>query len=102
MSDEIFIDSMMQGVVKEIADDIEWVDGSGLSRYNQATPTALVWTLKQIYSFGGWNYIKSIFPAGGVAGSLKDAYKGKNGIPYIYAKSGTLKQVSCISGFLQT
>ena len=102
MSDEIFIDSMMEGLVKEIADEIEWVDGSGLSRYNQATPTSMVWTLKQIYSFGGLSYIKSIFPAGGVSGSIKDAYKGMNGIPYIYAKSGTMRQVSCISGFLLT
>lgn len=66
------------------------------------TPRSIVWVLKQIYDLEGMNYIKSIFPAGGVSGNLKEMYKGKNGLPYIYAKSGTMRQVNCLSGFLLT
>lgn len=102
MSEEAVIDSLLQGPLKGIPDDIQWTDGSGLSRYNQMTPRSIVWVLKQIYDLEGMQYIKSIFPAGGVSGNLKGMYKGKNGLPYIYAKSGTMRQVNCLSGFLLT
>ncbi len=102
MSEDILIDSLMKGPLQDIPDDIEWIDGSGLSRYNQMTPRSIVWVLKQIYDLEGMKYIKSIFPAGGVSGSIKYMYKGKNGLPYIYAKTGTMRHVNCLSGFLLT
>ena len=102
MSEEIIIDSLMQGPLKDIPDDIEWIDGSGLSRYNQMTPRSIVWVLRQIYALEGISFIKAIFPSGGVSGNLKDMYKGKNGLPYIYAKTGTMRHINCISGFLLT
>jgi D-alanyl-D-alanine carboxypeptidase/D-alanyl-D-alanine-endopeptidase (penicillin-binding protein 4) len=102
MAEDIIIDSLMQGPLLNIPDDIKWIDGSGLSRYNQMTPRSIVWVLGQIYDLEGMNYIKSIFPAGGVSGNIKDLYQGKNGLPYIYAKTGTMQHISCISGFLLT
>jgi len=102
MSEEIMIDSLLQGPLRDITDDIAWVDGSGLSRYNQMTPRSIVWVLRQLYNLEGMSYIKSVFPAGGVSGNIKDLYKGKNGLPYIYAKTGSMRHIYCLSGFLLT
>ena len=42
-----------------------------------------------------------IFPAGGASGTLKNWYRN-NPEPYIYAKSGSLGNVYCLSGYLIT
>ena len=102
MSEEIFIDSMMKGQMAGLPHDLEWIDGSGLSRYNQMTPHSMVSVLQQVYALMGRDYIKAIFPAGGQSGSLANDFKGKNGLPYIYAKTGTMRHVYCLSGFLFT
>ncbi len=43
----------------------------------------------------------AIFPAGGVSGTLKEWYAGDRE-PYIFAKTGTLSNNLCLSGYLQT
>lgn len=84
----------------EIKDQIDWVDGSGLSRYNKFTPQAMVTLLQKIYAEYPRETIEAVFPQGGVSGTLKDNYK--NEVPYIIAKTGTLKNVHNLSGFLIT
>jgi len=42
-----------------------------------------------------------IFPAGGLSGTLKGRFVGE-GKPYIYAKSGSLSNNYCLSGYLLT
>lgn len=84
----------------EIKDQIDWVDGSGLSRYNKFTPQAMVTLLQKIYAEYPKETIEAVFPQGGVSGTLKDNYK--NEVPYIIAKTGTLKNVHNLSGFLIT
>lgn len=78
-----------------------WVDGSGLSRYNLFTPESLVHLLKKMYAEIPTERLFDIFPAGGQSGTLASWYAG-NPEPYIYAKSGSLGNVYCLSGYLLT
>ena len=78
-----------------------WVDGSGLSRYNLFTPESMVAVLNKMHKEIPKEKLFDYFPAGGATGTLKDWYKG-NPNPYIYAKSGSLGSVYCLSGYLLT
>jgi D-alanyl-D-alanine carboxypeptidase/D-alanyl-D-alanine-endopeptidase (penicillin-binding protein 4) len=78
-----------------------WVDGSGLSRYNLFTPESMVAVLSKMYTDIPEKQLFDYFPAGGVGGTLEDWYGGDPD-PYIYAKSGSLGNVYCLSGYLRT
>ncbi len=78
-----------------------WVDGSGLSRYNLFTPESMVYVLDKIYTQLPEKKIFTLFPAGGVNGTIKNMFKG-NAKPYIHAKSGSLGNNYCLSGYLIT
>jgi D-alanyl-D-alanine carboxypeptidase/D-alanyl-D-alanine-endopeptidase (penicillin-binding protein 4) len=75
-----------------------WQDGSGLSRYNLFTPMSMVSLLKKIYQEVGEERIFEIFPAGGQSGTIEEYYHADP--PYIYAKTGTLRNNHALSGYL--
>ncbi len=102
MDEGMMIDSMLRKPLASIARDLTWVDGSGLSRYNQATPRAFVWVLARILEEQGLAYIQRIFPAGGVSGTLADWYPGQGGRPYVFAKTGGLANCHSLSGYIVT
>lgn len=83
-----------------LPDQTQWVDGSGLSRYNLITPNSLVKVLHLIYQQASWQMIQTIFPEGGVSGTIKDWYGGNPS--YLYAKTGTFRNNHCLSGYLVT
>lgn len=78
-----------------------WVDGSGLSRYNLFTPQNMVHVLSELYTLLPQERLFTIFPAGGVSGTLNNKFKGSDK-PYVYAKSGSLSNNYCLSGYLLT
>jgi serine-type D-Ala-D-Ala carboxypeptidase/endopeptidase (penicillin-binding protein 4) len=80
----------------------KWVDGSGLSHYNLITPQSLIAVLTDLWRQYDHTRITSIFPAGGVSGSIKSWYAGKNGVPYVFAKTGTVSNCHTLSGYLLT
>jgi len=82
-----------------IPDPLLWFDGSGLSRYSMITPRTIVSVLQKIHNQIGLRGIQSYFPAGGHSGTIKDYYK-KGETPFIYAKTGTLKNNHNLSGYL--
>lgn len=84
----------------ELPTDVRWVDGSGLSRYNLVSPLALTQVLNGIYQMSSWDDIQSIFPTGGVSGTIKNWYGTDE--PYVFAKTGTLSNNHCLSGFIKT
>ncbi|MCB0688566.1 MAG: D-alanyl-D-alanine carboxypeptidase [Saprospiraceae bacterium] len=88
--------------LSEIADQIEWHDGSGLSRYNLFTPEAIVTVLNKIYHRLSIAQIKKIFAAGGQSGTIARWYAADNGLPFVYAKTGSLSNVHCLSGYVFT
>ena len=76
-----------------------WVDGSGLSRYNQFKPEDMIFLLKKLEAEFGRNRIEAIFPTGN-QGTMKGYFDDKAG--YIFAKTGTLSGHIALSGYLRT
>ncbi|MDT7827075.1 D-alanyl-D-alanine carboxypeptidase [Pricia sp. S334] len=94
-------DSVLSNQLADLEQPPRWVDGSGLSRYNLFTPESMVQVLSKLHEQVPEQRLFDIFPAGGVSGTLEDWYPG-NPDPYIYAKTGTLGNVHCVSGYLVT
>ena len=102
MMDEDIIDTLLSGPMAYLPDEIDWVDGSGLSVYNQLTPRSVISVLLNLLKLKDMDYMKTMFPAAGMSGTLKYGYKLKNGKPYVFAKSGSLRNTYCLSGFILT
>lgn len=77
------------------------VDGSGLSRYNLLSPLQTMNLLRFIYfNFPhSYEYIAAL-PISGVDGTLQQRLKNQKGL--VRAKTGAMKGVLSLSGFLQT
>ena len=82
-------------------DDLLWYDGSGLTRYNQFTPRSMIYVLEKIYIDIPIKRWQTVFPAGGISGTIKTHFDQPT-TPYIYAKTGSMRNVRCLSGFIFT
>lgn len=100
MSSEKAINYITSKYLKGMPQEPVWVDGSGLSRYNLISPKDLVYVLNKLYTEFPPERLFNIFAIGGRTGTLKGNYGGNP--PYIYAKSGTLSNNYCLSGYLIT
>lgn len=96
----IAIDYMKENHLKDLPDEPMWYDGSGLSRYNLFTPRSMVKLVEKIEMEMPKERLFNILAAGGASGTLKNYYKAET--PYIYAKTGTLKNNHSLSGFIIT
>jgi len=99
MNDAQIIDTLLKTDLKDLPQKPQWVDGSGLSRYNLFTPQDFVFVLNKMRKEFSWNRITAIFPTGG-SGTLSNAYKSLKG--KIFAKTGTLSNNAALSGYLLT
>ena len=95
MNSEKVIDSILVQWSPWLKDPIQWVDGSGVSRYNMVTPRTLVGVLQKICKTVGWETIQDYFPQGANSGTLK-----KYDNASVYAKTGTLRNNHNLSGYL--
>ena len=92
-------DYILENNLKKLPQKPRWVDGSGLSRYNLFTPSSLVYTLNELYKSTPIETLYKFFPTGGESGTLSQYFKG-NPKPYIHAKTGSLSNNYCLSGYL--
>lgn len=99
MNDEKIIDTLLKSDLKDIPQMPQWVDGSGLSRYNLFTPKDFVYLLNKMKNEFGLERLKVILPTGG-EGTIKNYYKEDSG--FIYVKTGTLSNQVALSGYLIT
>lgn len=84
-------------------DTIRLYDGSGLSVYNKITPNNMISLLLALNEQIADDYeLRMFFSAGGVDGTLKNAYQLDKSGPFVWAKTGTLNSVYCQSGYLVT
>jgi D-alanyl-D-alanine carboxypeptidase/D-alanyl-D-alanine-endopeptidase (penicillin-binding protein 4) len=93
-------DFILESELSNLRQPPRWVDGSGLSRYNLFSPEAMVSVLQKMYIRVPKERLFSFFPVGGDSGTLVDWYGGST--PYLYAKSGSLGNNYCLSGYLIT
>ncbi len=97
MNDAKIIDTLLTTDYAAMPQRPQWVDGSGLSRYNLFTPQDFVFILNKIRNEFSWNRITTIFSTGG-DGTLGSYYKGLKG--KIFAKTGSLSNNIALSGYL--
>jgi D-alanyl-D-alanine carboxypeptidase/D-alanyl-D-alanine-endopeptidase (penicillin-binding protein 4) len=100
MSTEIAINHARNKFFKELPDEFQWVDGSGLSRYNMNTPANLATILKRLLDEKGEARVSTIFPTAGKHGTLANLLTDEKA--FVFAKSGSLKNNYSLSGYLRT
>ena len=100
LQQDTLIKWMLDSSLSKLPQRPRWVDGSGLSRYNLLTPQSLTQVLQKLWNEQPHQQLLSIFPAGGISGTLLDWYAGKDGKPYVFAKTGTMSGVHCLSGYI--
>jgi len=99
MNDDMIIQFLLENDLKNIPQRPQWVDGSGLSRYNLFSPQDFVFVLNKMKNEFSWNRITTIFPSGG-NGTLNNYYKNIHG--KIFAKTGSVNNNYALSGFIIT
>ncbi len=84
-------------------DGIMQYDGSGLSRHNLITPASVVqlytYMAKQSRHSQAWRDSLTI---GGVDGTLRNRFSGTRANNNVRGKTGTINQVSALSGYVRT
>jgi D-alanyl-D-alanine carboxypeptidase/D-alanyl-D-alanine-endopeptidase (penicillin-binding protein 4) len=99
MEDKMIIGTLLSGPLADLPQKPSWVDGSGLSRYNLFSPQDFVTLLIKFKNEFGMDRMKRILPTGG-AGTLKNYYRADSG--FVFAKTGSMSGVLCISGYIYT
>lgn len=99
MDESAFIQHVLKNDLSQLPVQPKWVDGSGLSRYNQFSPSDMIYILNQLRSTYPWEKIKSIFPRAG-EGTLRALKDDRE--EFIYAKTGSMSGVYCLSGYVLT
>jgi D-alanyl-D-alanine carboxypeptidase/D-alanyl-D-alanine-endopeptidase (penicillin-binding protein 4) len=75
-------------------------DGSGLSRQNLVTPDAIAQTLKLMAQTPQASVYRASLPTAGVSGTLQSRFLNTPAQGNLQAKTGTLRGVSALSGYL--
>ncbi|MEO7673482.1 MAG: D-alanyl-D-alanine carboxypeptidase/D-alanyl-D-alanine-endopeptidase [Pyrinomonadaceae bacterium] len=84
-------------------DGIDQRDGSGLSRHNLITPAAVVQLYLYMSKQSKYSQVwRDSLTIGGVDGTLRNRFKGTAAAGNIRGKTGTIDQVSALSGYITT
>lgn len=93
------IDSFLR--ITGLFDHFRPADGSGLSRYNLATPRGMAYLLYFHYkNFSYFPEFASLLPIANIDGTLSKNYKNLRGV--FRGKTGTLSGVSTLGGYIRT
>lgn len=84
------------------ADNIQLVDGSGLSRLNLFTPAQLNSLLRFMYRSKYFNEFYESLPIAGIDGTIANRMKNTRATNNVRAKTGYINAVRSLSGYLTT
>lgn len=101
LNSELVRETIKDTYFSTLSDPPIWKDGSGLSRYNLATPEFMVQLLVLISKELPIETVKQLLAVGGRDGTLKNWYTSE-GAPYIFAKTGTLSNNHNLTGIIRT
>jgi D-alanyl-D-alanine carboxypeptidase/D-alanyl-D-alanine-endopeptidase (penicillin-binding protein 4) len=97
---DIAIQKIKKNFLNDLPDSFEWVDGSGLSRYNQFTPRTIVKLWEKIYELVPRERLFSLLVTNGKPGTLRSMLPNQQS--FIFGKTGSLSNNYCLSGYLIT
>ncbi len=97
---DIAIHKMLMEFLNDLPDAPIWVDGSGLSRYNQITPRSIVSLWDKIYRTIPQHRLFPLLVSNGQKGTLRNVLKTQP--VFIFGKTGSLANHYCLSGYLIT
>ena len=100
MHTEFTIDHMQKNCLNDLPQPLFWVDGSGLSRYNQFTPESIVKVWEKILEIRSAEKLFPLLAKSGNTGSITGVFKDRPGI--IHGKTGSLRHQYSLSGFILT
>lgn len=84
-------------------DGIIQYDGSGLSRHNLITPAAVVQLYMCMAKQSRYSQVwRDALTIGGVDGTLRNRFRGTRASGNVRGKTGTIDQVSALSGYVKT
>jgi len=83
-------------------DAYQYRDGSGLSRYNIISPYQIVKILRRMYFHSYAKVFQNSLPIAGVDGTIGYRMKGTIAEGKVIAKTGTISNVRCLSGYVRT
>jgi len=95
------IDHMLENELADLEHRPNWVDGSGLSRFNLFTPRSMVEILQKLYREVPEERLFDLFPMRGPQGTVKQ-WEDPDTEPFLFAKSGSLRNNFNLSGYLRT
>jgi D-alanyl-D-alanine carboxypeptidase/D-alanyl-D-alanine-endopeptidase (penicillin-binding protein 4) len=99
MNDRRIIDTLLVRDLADLPQKPSWADGSGLSRFDLFSPRDFVVLLGKFKNEYGMERMKKILPTGGT-GTLKNFYLQQRN--RVFAKTGSLTGVICLSGYIYT
>ncbi len=82
-------------------DAVSLADGSGLSRYSEITPAALVRLLRRTSQLPGFRIFRDALPVAGVDGTLSRRFVATAASENVQAKTGSLAGVRGLAGFVE-
>ncbi len=100
LNTDIAIKYSLEHFLLDLPDDVRWVDGSGLSRYNLFTPRSVVKMWQKMYEEVPQERLFKLLATGGQPGTLESFYQADK--PYVFGKTGSLSNNHCLSGYLIT
>jgi len=83
-------------------DSFSFMDGSGLCRYNYISPAHLIKIFRRMYFHPYGKIFHDCLPIAGVDGTIGYRMKGTTAQGKIFAKTGTISNVRCLSGYATT
>lgn len=84
------------------SESYSFMDGSGLCRYNYISPAHLVKIFRRMYFHPYGKVYRNALTVAGVDGTLENRLRGTRAQGKIAAKTGTISNVRCLSGYATT